>query len=90
MVVILEEAFEKERSIRASLEEKLSSLEETYAICVSKLRKDNELSLGLAKTHENEKVELGIAHERLVDDHEKTRKRVHVSQRNSWQTHQVS
>ena len=30
----LEEAYEKERSIRASLEEKLSSLEETYAICV--------------------------------------------------------
>ena len=43
----LEEAFEEGRSIRASLEEKLSSLEETYAICVSKLRKDNELSLEL-------------------------------------------
>ena len=44
----LEEYFEKERSIRASLEEKLSSLEDTYAICVSKFRKDNEQSL--AKT----------------------------------------
>ena len=67
----LEEAYENERSIRASLEEKLSSLEETYAICVSNLRKDNELSLALAKTHENEKIELGIAHNRLVDSHEK-------------------
>ena len=44
----LENAFEKEHSFRASLEEKLSSLEETYAICVSKLRRDNELSLSLA------------------------------------------
>ena len=44
----LEDAFEKERSLRASLEEKLSSLEETYAICISKLRRDNELSLALA------------------------------------------
>ena len=70
----LEEAFEKERSIRASLEEKLSSLEETYAICVSKLRKDNELTLALVKTRENEKVELGIAHDRLVDEHEKLEK----------------
>ena len=41
---------------------------------MSKLRKDNELSLALAKTRENEKVELGIAHERLVDDHEKLEK----------------
>ena len=48
----LEEAYEKERSIRASLEEKISSLEETYAICVSNLRKDNELSLSLDKTRE--------------------------------------
>ena len=70
----LEEAFEKERSIRASLEEKLSSLEETYAICVSKLRKDDELSLALAKTHENEKVELVISHERLVDENERLEK----------------
>ena len=44
----LEDVFEKERSLRASLEEKLSSLEETYTICISKLRRDNELSLGLA------------------------------------------
>ena len=65
---------EKERSIRASLEEKLSSLEETYAICVSKLRHDNELSLALSKTRENEKIELGIAHDRLVDSHEKLEK----------------
>ena len=70
----LEEAFEKERSIRSSLEDKLSSLEETYAICVSKLRKDNEQSLALAKTHENEKIELGIAHDILVDSHEKLEK----------------
>ena len=48
----IEEAFEKESSIRTSLEEKLSSLEETYAICVSKLRKDNELYLALVKTRE--------------------------------------
>ena len=40
----LENAFEKERS----LEEKLSDLEETYASCVSKLRRDNELSLAIA------------------------------------------
>ena len=44
----LDDAFEKECSLRSSLEEKLSILEETYAICISKLRRDNELSLAFA------------------------------------------
>ena len=44
----LEKAFEKECSLRASLEEKLSSLEETYAICVSKLGRDNESYLAIS------------------------------------------
>ena len=66
----LEKAFDREQSLRASLEEKLSSPEQTYAIYVSNLRKDNELTLALVKTHENEKIELGIAHDRLFDSHE--------------------
>ena len=85
----LEESFEKECSIGASLEEKLSSLE-TYAIYVSKFRKENELSISLAKTRENEYSDLGIAHDRLVDSHEKLEKEFMSLKENPWQTHQVS
>lgn len=56
----LQKAFEKEQSLRASLEEKLSSLEETYDICVSKLRKDNELTLVWLRLVKMKRLSLGL------------------------------
>ena len=73
-ICVLSQEIEKEHELRRALEESHLGLEESYNLDVSKLRKDRDHALALAKVLKNEKVELGVGHARLCEDLEKLTK----------------
>ena len=73
-IYTLSQMVEKEQEIRRALEESHLGLEESYNLDVSKLRKDRDHALALAKVLKNEMVELGVGHARLCEDLEKLTK----------------
>jgi hypothetical protein len=64
-------ALEKEQTRRRSLEEALSNSEESYAIDMSRVKKDHEHALATSKVYKNEKLELGIDHARLEKENKR-------------------
>jgi hypothetical protein len=64
-------ALEKEQTRRRSLEEALSNSEESYAIDMSRVKKDHEHALATSKVYKNEKLELGIEHARLEKENKR-------------------
>ena len=64
-------ALGKEQTRRGSLEEALSNLEESYAIDMSRVKKDHEHALATSKVYKNEKNEIDIDHARLVEENKR-------------------
>jgi hypothetical protein len=73
-ICALSQELENEQQLRLSLEESHETLEETNNLAISKLVKDRDHSLALAKVLKNEKSELEVGHAKLVQDHENLQK----------------
>jgi archaellum component FlaC len=73
-IASLSQTLEEEQELRATLEDSVSSLEETFNIDLAKLTKDRDHALAMNKVLNNEKVEFDLGHARLVEDLEKLEK----------------
>jgi hypothetical protein len=67
-IASLKETLEGEEEERATLEEKLNSIEECNNEVVSKLIKERDHAHAKVKMHKKEKVEFGVGHDKLVKD----------------------
>jgi hypothetical protein len=67
-------ALEEEKDQRVTLEASVSSLEESHNFNISKLTKERDHTLSMAKVLKNEKVGFGVDHARLLEDHDQLKK----------------
>ena len=65
---------EEEQELRASLEEKLESIEESHDLIIARVIKERDHAIAKYKICKKEKVELGVVHTRLTEDLEKLSK----------------
>jgi hypothetical protein len=65
---LLKDSLEGEEEERATLEEKLDSIEESNNEVISKLIKERDHARAKEKVLKREKIEVGVGHDELVKD----------------------